>query len=154
MSDVDKLSGTDVTTPQLPLPVKFILEQGPKSPAKIDAILRLKALVEEYAGDETITIHPSSVSTAESFLRALPDGISLPEFSVEPDGFISMDWIAARDRVFSMSIGADGRFACAWIDGTSEGHCVENFNGQTIPKRIIDGITAIMGSEYAAFRAA
>jgi hypothetical protein len=112
--------------------------------AKDDAIARLRALVDEYTTDRTITIHPGAVETAKRFLRALPEGVSLPEFSVEPDGFISMDWIAARDRVFSISVGVHNRFACAWIDGTSEGHCVENFDWQTIPKRIIDGITAIV----------
>jgi hypothetical protein len=161
VSNTDKELETDVPTPQVPLPGKFMHEKGPqyqtchvdaesfKQPqalfrAKNDAICRLKALIDEYTTDATITIHPSSVSTAESFLKTLPGGISLPEFSVEPDGSISMDWIAAPNRVFSISVGAHNRFACAYIDGTNEGHFVENFDGQKIPKRIIDGITAIV----------
>jgi hypothetical protein len=112
--------------------------------AKADAVSRLKALVDEFKTDETITIHPCAVSTAERFLRALPQGVALPEFSVEPDGSISLDWMESRNRLFSISVGQNDRFACAWLDGTNKGHFVEKFDGQKIPKRIIDGITAIV----------
>ncbi len=123
------------------------------SKVKPDAISRLTMVVNEYALDESITIQPRAVAMAKQFLKVLPDGISPPEFSIEPDGSISMDWIAARNRVFSISVGTDDRFACAWLDGTNKGHCVENFNGREIPKRIIDGIKAILTGGYATFRA-
>ena len=123
---------------------EFTMQPQAHFGAKDDAISRLRALVEEYATDEIITIHPRAVSTAKRFLRILPDGVSLPEFSVEPDGSISLDWIESRNRLFSLSIGPYNRFACAWLDGTNKGYFVENFDGQEIPKRIIDGITAIV----------
>jgi hypothetical protein len=129
-------------------------QRQPRFEAKEDAFLRLRAIVDEYATDEAIKIHPRAVSTAGGFLHALPYGVALPEFSVEPDGSISMDWIAARTRVFSVSVGTGNRLACAWLDGTNEGHCVENFDGKEIPKRIIAGIMAITTNSYVTFRVA
>ena len=120
---------------------------------KDGAISRLKALVAEYATDETITIHPCEVVTAERFLRALPVGISLPEFSIEPDGSISLDWMESPDQRFSVSVGRNNRFACAWLDGTNQGHFVENFDGSRIPDRIIVGIKSIVKNGYAFLRA-
>ncbi len=121
--------------------------------AKASAIARLRALVDEYAKDNTITIHPRAVSTAERFLRALPDGVSLPEFSIEPDGSIALDWMESPNRLFSLSVGDNNRFACAWLDGTNKGHFVENFDGPKIPDRIIVGITSILKNGYAVLRA-
>ena len=97
-------------------------------------------------------VHPVAVLQAKSFLRTLPDGVSLPEFSIEPDGSISLDWIESRDRLFSLSIGENNRLAYAWLDGTNKGHGVENFDGQQIPKRILDGITLIIPNGNASVR--
>lgn len=122
--------------------------------AKSEAISRLMALADEYAMDETIAIQPRTILTAECFLRALPNFLPLPEFSVEPDGAISLDWIESRNRLFSLSVGANNRLAYAWLDGTDKGHGVARFDGQQIPIRVIDGIIAITKNENASFRAA
>ncbi len=122
--------------------------------AKAEAISRLMMLADEYAMDETIAIHPRTILTAECFLRALPDFLPLPEFSVEPDGAISLDWIESRNRLFSLSVGANNRLAYAWLDGTDRGHGVARFDGQQIPMRVIEGIIAITKNENASFRAA
>ena len=122
--------------------------------AKDEAISRLKALVVEYAIDGTIKIHPDAVATAKCFLRALPDGVSLPEFSIEPDGSISLDWIESRNCLFSLSVGKFDRVAYAYLDGVNKGHAVESFDGQHIPQRILDGIKSIVSHGNAFFRAA
>jgi hypothetical protein len=122
--------------------------------AKANAISRLGALVDEYTTGGTVSIPSYAVLMAEGFLRALPDGISLPEFSVEPDGSISMEWIQSRNRIFSVSVGTVNRFAFAWLDGINKGHGVENFDGEQIPKRIMDGISSIVNNGNASFRAA
>jgi hypothetical protein len=102
--------------------------------------------------DESPSVDPCAIFTAESFLRALPDGIALPEFSIEPDGSISLDWIESRNRLISISVGMNNRLAYAWLDGTNKGHGVENFDGQQIPKRLIDGITTILRNGNASIR--
>ena len=74
----------------------------------------------------------------------MPDNLPLPEFAPEPDGAISLDWIQSRNCFLSLSIGAGNRLSYAWLDGTNRGYAVERFDGQSIPKRIIDCITTIM----------
>jgi hypothetical protein len=117
--------------------------------AKPEAISGLRALVDEYKADKTTTIYPTAVSTAERFLHALPDSVSLPEFSIEPDGSISLDWMDSPNRLFSLSVGVNNRLACAWLDGTNKGHFVESFDGQQISDRIIRCITSIVKNGHA-----
>jgi len=142
--EIDLLAGLSTTCPTLKTP----------SSAKSDAISRLEALADEFTKEGTITVHPSVVLRAERFLRALPDDVLLPEFALDPDGSISLDLIESRNRLFSLSVGQNDRFAYAWLDGTNQGHGVEKFDGQQIPRRIMDGITAIINNGSASFRAA
>lgn len=86
---------------------------------------------------------------AELFLRALPDGVSLPEAAPEPDGAISLDWMFASDRILSVSIGNTLRLAFAWKDGSSHGHGVEFFDGVRVPARIVDGVKKLAGAPNA-----
>ena len=79
---------------------------------------------------------------AERFLRAIPVDWPLPEVTTDPDGAISLDWIASLDRVFTVSVGQGNRLAFAWIDGEKSGCGVEVFDGQSTPQRILDGIAA------------
>jgi hypothetical protein len=117
--------------------------------AKAEAISQLMAL----AGEDK-TIDPNAVFVAEKFVRALPDAISLPEFSLDPDGAISLDWIQSRTRIFSLSVEANGRLAYAWLDGIDRGHATARFNGRQIPERIIEGITSIATNGNTSLRAA
>ena len=96
---------------------------------KAAAISQLRALANEcsepgWDGEGASALHPIAVLVAESFLRALPDGIPLPEFAPEPDGAVSLDWIESRNRLFSMSVGTSHRLAYAWLDGADTGHGV------------------------------
>jgi hypothetical protein len=134
--------------------VKSIEQSQALFGAKADAISRLVALVGESHTEETIAVHPDAVFLAERFVRALPDCISPPEFSTDPDGCISLDWIESRHRLFSLSVGVNHRLAYAWLDGTNSGHGVETFDGQQIPNRILDGINSIISNGNASFRAA
>jgi hypothetical protein len=126
---------------------------------KAAALSRLAALAAECAepdwdGAEAAAIDPIAISSASRFIRALPDGIPLPEFAPEPDGSISLDWIASRTRLFSLSIGHSNRLAYAWLDGADKGHGVARFYGQNIPPRVLDDIKHILGHRYAGLRAA
>ncbi|HWQ93514.1 MAG TPA: TIGR04255 family protein [Clostridia bacterium] len=125
---------------------------------KAAAISSLRAMVNEcgqagWEADESAVINPAAVMQAENFIRALPESIPLPEFSLEPDGSISLDWLQSRSRLFSLSIGATDRLAFAWLDGTDKGHGVARFDGQTLPARVLEGIESIT-SCYASLRVA
>ena len=113
--------------------------------AKAAALSELTALANECAvhgwdGEEASAIDPLAIHMAEQFVRALPDTLPLPEFAAEPDGSVSLDWIESRSRLFSLSVGASHRLAYAWLDGTDRGHGVVGFDGQRIPRKVIEGI--------------
>lgn len=126
---------------------------------KAEALSRLHALALECAednwdGNDASAINPMAVTITGDFIRALPESVPLPDFAPEPDGSISLDWMESRSRVFSLSIGSSFRLPYAWLDGTDKGHGVARFDGGTVPKRILEGIAAILPHEHATFRAA
>ena len=124
--------------------------------AKANAISQVWALTNEcfvpgWDGENARPVDPRAAISAEDFIRALPDRVSLPEFAPEPDGSISLDWIQSRSRLFSVSIGGGNRLAYAWLDGADRGHAVAGFDGVHVPARILDGIKEIMTRGNAAF---
>jgi hypothetical protein len=97
--------------------------------------------VENWDGYNSAPVSEQAFQMAIDFIRLLPEGFALPEISPEPDGSISLDWMPSRYRTFSLSIGASDQFAYAWRDGVDRGYAVARFNFQTIPERILQGIT-------------
>jgi hypothetical protein len=127
--------------------------------AKAAALSRLAELTIECAetgwdGADGAAIDPVAASQTERFLRALPDGLPLPDLAVDPDGSISLDWLPSRHRLFSVSIGKSSRLAFAWLDGSDKGHAVARFDGRIVPPLILAGIRNILGRGHAAVRAA
>lgn len=106
-----------------------------------------------WDGGGASPIDPIAIVLARRFIHALPFGLAMPEFAADPDGAVSLDWMESRNRIFSLSISADHRMAFAWLDGTSKGHGTTQFDGMTIPKRVIDQITDLVGAR-ASIRAA
>ncbi len=126
---------------------------------KSTAIFRLREVADECAeegwdGNGAHPIDHLAIRIAERIVRALPDGIALPEFAPEPDGSVSLDWIQSPNCLFSISVGGTNRLGFAWLDGTDKGHGVAHFDGEKIPPYVLHGINAIMGYENASFRAA
>jgi hypothetical protein len=126
---------------------------------KAAALSELAMLAAECAepgwnGENAAGLDPAAVTAARRFVRALPEDLPLPEFAAEPDGSISLDWIASRNRLFTLSIGRSNRLAYAWIDGADRGHGVARFDGRTAPPRILKGIQEIAGLDHAGLRAA
>jgi hypothetical protein len=127
--------------------------------AKSVALSQLAAMAADCAedgwdGDAAAGIDPVALSLAKRLVRALPEGVPLPEFSPEPDGSISLDWIQNRTRLFSLSIGRTDRLAYAWLDGTDKGHGVARFDGHNVPTRVLEAIEGIVGQRHAGLWAA
>lgn len=125
---------------------------------KAAALSQLAAVAAECANDDwdgngAVGIDPMAVRSAERFVRALPEDLPLPEFTPEPDGSMSLDWIQSRNRLLSLSIGGTGRLAYAWLDGTDKGHGVAGFDGRHVPPRVLEAIVSIAG-RHAGLRAA
>lgn len=126
---------------------------------KAAALSRLAELLIEcrnsgWDGGDAAAIDFTAAVSVERFVRALPDGVPLPEFAPEPDGSISLDWIQSRNRLLSISVGRGNRLAYAWLDGSNKGHAVVGFDGHNIPSEILDKIEDIMGHGYAGLRVA
>jgi len=126
---------------------------------KTAAISRLRALAIErldqgFDGNDVEFINSIAVINAENFLRALPESCPVPEFAVGPDGNVALDWIKSKSRLFSLSIGSSNRLAFAWLDGTDAGHAVATFDGNCIPKRVLEGVAAILNYGDTTLRAA
>ena len=125
---------------------------------KAEALSQLAALARDCAekgwdAEEAAAVDPIAVFWAEHFVRALPDGLPLPEFALEPDGSISIDWIPSRNRLFSLSIGHGNRLAYAYLDGANKGHGVAWFDGRNIPPRVLQDIKGILGQGHVGLRA-
>ena len=99
--------------------------------------------------DDAAAIDSIAILSVERFVRAVPDGIPLPEFTPEPDGSISLDWIQSPNRLFSLSVGHSNRLAYAWLDGTVKGHGVARFDGQNIPPQVLEAIKGIVHNRHS-----
>lgn len=124
---------------------------------KANAISQMWSLANEcgapdWDGNGALPLDHLAVSQAVAFIRALPKDVPLPEFAPDPDGSISLDWIASRNRHFSLSVGTGDRLPYAWLDGTDKGHAVARFDGEIIPSRILEGIKAISSGGSAPLR--
>lgn len=64
--------------------------------------------------------------TVERFLKVLPRNIPNPDIGCDPDGEISLDWIRAKYKTISISIGKENRISYAMLDG------IERCNGREI----------------------
>lgn len=118
---------------------------------KATALSQLHALATESAeanwdGCQAAAIDEIAVMIAAAVIRSLPADLPMPEFAPEPDGSISLDWIASHSRLFSLSVGRNTRLAFAWLDGSSRGHGVERFDGNRLPARVLQGVRTILAN--------
>jgi hypothetical protein len=96
-----------------------------------------------WDGEEAFAVSPTAINLATDFLRALPDGVDMPEVGVEPDGAVTLDWLPSRYRMLSISFtGNSDRLAYAWLDGSDRGSGVVRFDRQVIPRQLMEAIDA------------
>lgn len=92
--------------------------------------------------------HPLSYYHARRFIAALPTTLPVPEFGVDPDGELSIEWYRAPRRVFSASVGRNGRLTYAGLFGRSESHGTE-YSLDEIPDSILANVGRLFGEEGA-----
>lgn len=97
----------------------------------------------DWDGYGAIPISISAACLAEDFIRDLPDVLVLPEFAPDPDGSISLDWMASKHRFLSLSAGDRGVFAYAWINGSNRGRGVVKIGSSGIPQSLVSLIIEI-----------
>jgi len=79
---------------------------------------------------------------AQRFLEDFPTNYPLPEIAADPDGEISFEWYAGKNRVFSMSIGAGERMSWMMICGSISMHGTEPYFDE-IPSAVFQCIAKL-----------
>lgn len=109
-----------------------------------------------WDGAEALPADRHAIALACAFVRALPAECDMPEVGVDPDGAVTLDWMASRQRMLSISFAGDSdRLAYAWIDGTDRGNAVAKFDRNIVPRLLLQAILSItMAPGRAALPAA
>lgn len=122
---------------------------------KAMALSRLSSAVNELTiDDEQEAVPPESIQLAGEFLRALPDDLSMPNIGVDPDGAISITWVASGGRMFSVSVSDVDRLAFAWLDGSDKGYSVARFRPPLLPNILLSTLRAVISTHATSLRAA
>ena len=82
-------------------------------------------------------VRPRALRGAEDLIASLPEDVTLPECSIEPDGCVSLDWMPGPNRTLTVSVGESDRMPYAWVDGTDRGHAVARLVDGQLPSRIL-----------------
>jgi hypothetical protein len=85
------------------------------------------AQVEDWDGEGSARVEPSTYVYASQFLRLLPSTIPVPEIAADTDGEILFEWDLGRRRVFSVSVGRDGTLTYTALFGYTKTHGTEHF---------------------------
>jgi hypothetical protein len=89
---------------------------------------------------DSVVISEETAEKALAFVMLLPRSIPIPEVISDPDGEVSFDWIGKAGKMFSVSVGADGRISYAGrFSDKSKTHGIEQLS-ETFPREILFGI--------------
>lgn len=113
-----------------------------------DKLIGLDAAFEEasdpdWDGNGAAAADSDSYDMACEFLSMLPERVSVPEFSVDPDGDISLEWFFSKSRIFTISVGGDGSLTYVGFLGKKRIKGVEHFD-QQIPGPITRAMDRIL----------
>jgi hypothetical protein len=97
--------------------------------SEFDSVMS-EAQVPNWDGHGAQPVSWAAIHVAESFIKALPTTLPSPEFSVDPDGEISLDWIRGRNQIMSISIRGDGVLSYAARFGVAKQNGSEIFIGE------------------------
>lgn len=119
------------------------------------ALSRLTAAVGAlFIDGDQESVTSETFENAEQLVLALPDDLPTPEFGVDPDGAVSLNWVIARTRMFSVSVTDSERIAFAWLDGSDKGHGVVRFRPPVLPTAFASALRGVIASDALIFRAA
>lgn len=102
-----------------------------------------EASVDNWDGHNSAAADVGSFERVTEFVDLIPDGYAAPDFSVDPDGEISIDWVVSRSRILSISVGADGSLNFAGVLGRRRMKGVEYFDTE-IPENILAAMRRIL----------
>ena len=86
------------------------------------------AQVDDWDGEGSARVEPSTYVYASQFLRLLPSTIPVPDIAADADGEILFEWDLGCRRVFSVSVGRDGTLTFAALFGHTKTHGTEHLH--------------------------
>lgn len=90
--------------------------------------------------EDSVPVKGETAGKAIAFVMLLPRALPIPEVAPDTDGEIAFDWIGKSGKMFSVSIGADGRISYAGRFGDkSKTHGTEQLS-EILPREILLGI--------------
>jgi hypothetical protein len=102
------------------------------------------ALVGADPDKESVAVSDETARQAITFAMLLPKAAPIPEVAPDPDGEISFDWFGKAGKVFSISIGADGRISYAGrFSDKSKIHGIEQLS-DACPPEILFGLEKVL----------
>jgi len=107
-----------------------------------------------WDGDEAEAVDRNAATNAAALIRSIPHGLPMPEVAADPDGEISLDWIAGRDRLLTISVDRSNRLAYAWVVGAYQGRAVIPFGRGRFPEPLSQLILDIHKPNHAPVRVA
>jgi len=85
-----------------------------------------------------------SVVEAKRLLSCLPDFLTYPDISADPEGIVALDWMSSKNAVVSVSAVGIGRLAVAWLKGSNHGYSTIRFDGHNFPVMLISHIREVV----------
>lgn len=90
----------------------------------------------DWDGYGAVAADRDSYFRARELLGLLPDSMPVPEFSVDPDGEISIEWVLSKSRLVTISVGSDGTLTYIGFLGSARMKGAERFD-QEIPRAVM-----------------
>lgn len=91
-----------------------------------------------WDGNGADPIGIDTINQTKLLLDAIPQGVMAPELAPEPDGRVSLDWLVARNRILSISLGSGSTIPFAYSNGLSRGHGVTEFSQGRFPRDLFE----------------
>lgn len=117
---------------------------GVEAPVAVDKLVQVyeECKTPNWDGYGACRASAESLLIARQLLRALPLGTATPDFGVDPDGDLTLEWYQSVRRTLSVSVSSSGDLHYAAVLGARTTYGKEPFYRE-VPKRILDLIAEV-----------
>ncbi|MGD1029646.1 MAG: hypothetical protein ABSA05_00760 [Opitutaceae bacterium] len=91
------------------------------------AKLATKATNDNWDGEGGSKISPESLDLAFKLIRSMPRDWLAPDFDLDSDGNVSLDWYGGPSRRLSVGVGKNGKLSYAWMLPNKRGKVEQNY---------------------------
>lgn len=103
----------------------------------------IEAIDKGWDGYNAKSAHQGALLYAWDFIRFLPTSVPLPEFAIDVDGDVAIEWDYARRLILSVRVGRDGLLNYAGMEGYATFYGTEVLQ-ESIPGSILAAIERVV----------